>query len=436
MPDSTLTLDRSTVWHPYTQMKLAPAPVAIARAEGAWLYGEDGKKYLDAISSWWVTLHGHAHPHIAAAIGRQAAQLEQVIFAGFTHRPAAELAAKLVEILPAGLTRVFYSDNGSTAVEVALKMAVQYWRNQGHPERCRFIALEHAYHGDTVGTMSVSEASYFTDPFEKLLFPVHRAHTAWCYRCPVGLTRDRCSIDCLQSLEATLRTNGDEIAAVIVEPLLQGVGGMIVQPVEFLRGVRQLCDRYGVLLIADEVLTGFGRTGTMFACEQAGISPDVICLSKGLTGGFLPMAVTACTEHIYAAFFSDDRRKTLFHGHSYTANPLGCAAGLASLEVFAQEDTMQRIRRIANQHRQRLDHLRRHPRVGEARQAGTVGVIELAEENADYLASIGPKLQQFYLEHGVLLRPLGSVLYVLPPYCIQEDELDQVWDVIEASLAL
>lgn len=435
MSDSTLTLDRSSVWHPYTQMKLAPAPIAVARAEGAWLYGEDGNRYLDAISSWWVTLHGHAHAHIAAAIGRQAAQLEQVIFAGFTHRPAAELAAKLVEILPAGLTRVFYSDNGSTAVEVALKMAVQYWRNQGHPERCRFIALEHAYHGDTAATMSVSEASYFTEPFEKLLFPVHRTHTAWCHRCPVGLTRDRCSIDCLHQLEATLRTAGEEIAAVIVEPLLQGAGGMIVQPVEFLRGVRELCDRYGVLLIADEVLTGFGRTGTMFACEQAGISPDVICLSKGLTGGFLPMAATICTERVYAAFLSDDRRKTLFHGHSYTANPLGCAAGLASLEVFAQEDTMQRIARIAGQHRQRLDHLRRHPRVGDVRQAGTVGIVELAD-GGDYLASVGPKLQQFYLERGVLLRPLGSILYVLPPYCIQEDELEQVWDVIEASLAL
>ncbi len=424
------------VWRPYTQMATAPPPLRIARGEGASLYDEAGRRYIDAISSWWVTLHGHAQPRIAAAIARQARELEQVIFAACTHRPAEALAERLVALLPAGLTRVFYSDDGSTAVEVALKMALQYWANRGRPERQRLIALEHAYHGDTTAAMAVSAPSYFTAPFSPWLFPVARAHTAYCHRCPVGRRRESCHIECLGRLQELLAAHAAETAAVIVEPLLQGAGGMIVQPAEFLAGVRRLCDEFGVLLIADEVLTGFGRTGTMFACEQAGIAPDIICLSKGLTGGFLPMAATACREEIFAAFLSEDRRRTFFHGHSFTANPLGCAAALASLEVFEQEAVWERIAAIAAAHRRHLQALRSHPRVADVRQAGTVAAIELRDRDGapDYLAEIGPRLTRFYLERGVLLRPLGNVVYVLPPYAIEPRDLEFVWQTIQDSL--
>ena len=431
-------MTEAPVWYPYTQMLGLAPPLEIVRGDGAWLEARDGRRYLDAISSWWVTLHGHAQPRIAAAIAAQAGRLEQVILAGCTHPGAEELAARLVAITPAGLNHVFYSDDGSTAVEVALKMAVQCWQQRGQPRRREIVALEHAYHGDTVAAMAVSAPSPFTAAFSDWLFPVHRVHTAYCHRCPLGLQRATCHIDCLDKLEHLLRQRGEHIAAVIVEPLLQGAGGMIVQPPEFLAGVRRLCDAAGVLLIADEVLTGFGRTGTMFACEQAHVSPDIMCLSKGLTAGFLPLAATLCRDEVYAAFLAADRRRTLFHGHSFTGNPLGCAAALASLEVFAHEPVMERIGTIAAGHARRLARLRQHPRVGDARQAGTVAAIELAD-NGDgdgdgYLAGIGPRLQRFYLEQGVLLRPLGTVLYVLPPYAISPSELDFVWDVITASL--
>lgn len=429
------TATATAVWYPYTQMLGLDQPVEIVGGEGAWLEARDGRRFLDAISSWWVTLHGHAQPRIAAAIAEQAARLEHVILSGFTHRPAEELAGRLLPLLPPGLTHIFFSDDGSTAVEVALKMALQYWQQRGAPERNRLIALEHAYHGDTVGAMAVSAPSPFTAAFTSLLPPVQRVHTAYCHRCPMGLRRETCRVECLERLERELAEHGARTAAVIIEPLLQGAGGMIVQPAEFVRGVRHLCDRHGVLLIADEVLTGFGRTGTMFACEQAGISPDIICLSKGLTGGFMPMAATACTDAIFDAFLHADRGKAFFHGHSYTGNPLGCAAALASLEVFATEPVMGRIEAIAAVQTRRLGHLRGHAAVADARQAGTVAAIELAA-GGGYLADFGPRLQRFYLERGVLLRPLGDVIYVLPPYCVTATELDFIWDTIEASLDL
>lgn len=439
---STLASDRRHVWHPYTQAAVAPPPIPIVRSEGARLWDEAGRSYIDAISSWWVTLHGHAQPEIAAAIARQAAALEQVIFAGCTHPPAAALAERLTATLPAGLTRVFFSDDGSTAVEVALKMAVQYWRNQGCPQRDRLIALDYAYHGDTAAAMAVSAPSPFTAAFAPWLFPVARAHAAYCFRCPVGRERASCHIECLDRLAQLLRQQGGQTAAVIAEPLLQGAGGMIVHPPEFLQGIRRLCDQYGVLLIADEVLTGFGRTGAMFACALAGVTPDIICLSKGLTGGFLPLAATVCREELYQAFYSQDRTKTLFHGHSFTANPLGCAAALASLDLLARPETWERIRRIADQHARRLRPLAGHPKVADARQIGTVAALELrgtaageiAEEG--YLSALGLQLQQFYRDRGVLLRPLGPIVYVLPPYAISPADLDTVWDVITASLEI
>jgi adenosylmethionine---8-amino-7-oxononanoate aminotransferase len=432
---SLVDRDGACLWHPYTQMRTAPPPLAVVRAQGVYLYTEDGRRILDGISSWWVNIHGHSHPKLNEALAAQARELEHVVFAGCTHRPAVELAEGLLDILPAGLTRIFYSDDGSTAVEVALKLALQYWRNLGQPRRSKFIALDHAYHGDTVGAMSVGEESVFTRAFAPLMFPVARAHAPYCYRCPLGLKRETCRIDCLGGLEKRLAAEGDTVAGVLVEPMLQGAGGMIVWPQEFLAGVRRLCDRYPTLLIADEVLTGFGRTGRMFACEHAGVRPDLVCLSKGLTAGYLPLGATAATEAIYEAFLSEDRGKTFFHGHSYTANPLACAVGLASLALFREEGVLARVEALERQFRAGLEPLRRLAWVGDIRVIGGVGVVELASSEAGYLASIGPRLYQAFLSRGLLLRPLGNVVYFLPPYVITEAEadwaLEQIRGVIE-----
>jgi adenosylmethionine---8-amino-7-oxononanoate aminotransferase len=428
---SLIDRDRAFLWHPYTQMKTRPEPLAIARGEGVYLYTEDGRRLLDGISSWWVNIHGHAHPRLNQALADQAERLEHVIFAGCTHQPAVDLAERLVGALPAGLTRVFYSDDGSTAVEVAIKLAVQYWRNKGHTGRRRIVALHHAYHGDTVGAMSVSEDSLFTRAFAPLLFPVDRVHPPYCYRCPLGLLRETCQIDCLSDLKNTLEARGDGVAAVLVEPMLQGAGGMIVWPPEFLAGVRRLCNRYGVLMIADEVLTGFGRTGRMFACEHGPVTPDIICLSKALTAGYLPLAVTAATDAVYDAFLSDNHSMTFFHGHSFTANPLACAVAIASFDLFGENDVLGRIARLETQLRDGLTPLSHLPIVGDVRVLGGVGVVELVSDKTSegavgYLDQIGPRLSSAFLERGLLLRPLGNVLYFMPPYVITDDEVDWV----------
>ena len=419
-------------------MQTAPAPIPIVRGEGVYLYTEDGRRILDGISSWWVNIHGHSHPKLNEALASQARELEHVMFAGFTHKPAVDLAERLVEILPRGLTRIFYSDNGSTAVEVAVKMAYQYWQNRGESKKREFIALHHAYHGDTIGAMSAGEVSVFTEVFQPLLFPVRRANAPYCYRCPVGLERSRCHIECLQNLEELLASRGDSTAAVLVEPMLQAAGGMIVWPKEFLASVRGLCDRYGVLMIADEVLTGFGRTGRMFACEHASVTPDIMCLSKALTGGYLPLAVTATTENIYEAFLSDDRSKALFHGHSYTANPLACAVARASLELFKTEQIIERVQALENQLRRRMEPLRELSIVGDVRVIGGVGALELVTDSGGYLDEIGPRLMEAFLSRGLLLRPLGNILYFMPPYVITDQEvdwvMDQVVEVLKAGL--
>ena len=417
--------DLARLWHPYTQMQTAPPPIPVVRGEGIYLYTEDGRRILDGISSWWVNIHGHSHPKLNEALARQARELEHVIFAGFTHRPAVELAERLVEVLPEGLHRIFYSDDGSTAVEAALKMAYQYWSNRGEPERRLFVSLEFAYHGDTVGTMSVSEESVFTKAFEDLLFRVARADAPYCYRCPLGLERSTCAIDCLGSLEQILREEKGRVAGVIVEPMLQAAGGMIVWPREFLSGVRKLCDEHKTLLIADEVMTGFGRTGRMFACEHGPVRPDIACLSKGLSAGYLPLAATVATDDVYEAFLSDDRTKTFFHGHSFTANPLGCAVGLASLDIFREEGTLQRIAALEKQLREGLEPMRSLNCVGDVRIIGGVGIVELAEGDG-YLSDIGPRLYREFLDRGLLLRPLGNVIYFMPPYVITEEETNRV----------
>ena len=443
--------DRAHVWHPYTQMQTASPPLPIVSAKGVYLYPEDGRRILDGISSWWVNIHGHSHPVLNAALATQAARLEHVMFAGCTHPPAVDLAERLVSVLPPGLTRVFYSDNGSTAVEVAVKLAMQYWINKGEPQRQTLVALHHAYHGDTVGAMSVSEDSIFTRAFAPLLFPVMRAHAPYCYRCPLGLERASCEVDCLAGVEQTLASLADSAAAVIVEPMLQGAGGMIVWPAEFLAGVRRLCDRFGVLLIADEVLTGFGRTGRMFACEHADVTPDIICLSKALTAGYLPLGATCTTDAVYDAFLSADRSRTFFHGHSFTANPLACAVALASLDLFESDHTLERVKRLEAQLQSAVASLARLPMVGDVRVIGGVAALELVSDkvggpdkarppsSGGDLDDVGPRLAAEFLDRGLLLRPLGNVLYFMPPYVISDDEtawaLDQIADVLTAAAA-
>jgi adenosylmethionine-8-amino-7-oxononanoate aminotransferase len=424
------------IWYPFYQPAIDPPPVAIHHAEGAYLYTSDGRRLIDGISSWWTNIHGHCHPKIMAAIERQTRSLDHVLLAGCTHEPAEKLVEGLGRVLPPNLTRIFFSDDGSTAVEVALKMAIQFWRNSGRPEKRKIVALENGYHGDTAGAMSVGDDSVFTEAFGSMLFPVERAHSAYCYRCPVGKRRETCQIDCADHLAEILERNHDQIAAVIVEPLVQGASGMIVHPVEFLRKAREACSRHDVLLIADEVFTGFGRTGRMFACEIAGIQPDLMCLSKGITGGVLPLGATAATARIHRAFVGASHELTFYHGHSFTGNPIACAAANASLEIFQTEPVFERIESIAAIHCERLAALASHPAVGDVRRLGTIAAVEIAAEDAGYTSSLKPRLYRFFLEKGVLLRPLGNVIYVVPPYVISLADLHRVWDAITESLEL
>ncbi|MCM1982440.1 adenosylmethionine--8-amino-7-oxononanoate transaminase [Lyngbya confervoides] len=409
------------IWPPYTQVKTAPAPLKVKSAQGVWLELEDGRKIIDCISSWWVNNHGHAHPKIAAAIATQAQTLEQVIFSGFTHDPAEQLAERLVQHLPGDLSRVFFSDNGSTAVEVGLKMAYQYWANCGQP-RSRFLAFSGAYHGDTFGAMAVGDRSVFTARFADLLFEVEFVPFPGTY---VGdEAADQRDAEVLAKIQAQLATG--QYAGVIIEPLIQGAGGMQMCRASFLQALRQLADHAQVLLIFDEVMTGFGRTGAWFASDRAGVAPDIICLSKGITGGFLPFAVTVCTEQIYQAFYSHDPLKTLYHGHSYTANPLGCAAALAGLELMREnEPKFQAMEAI---HLHHLQPLQSHPRCEKIRVTGTVAALDVVNPQAPgYLNQVGLVIRQKALDRGLLLRPLGNVLYLLPPFCITPAELAQVY---------
>jgi adenosylmethionine-8-amino-7-oxononanoate aminotransferase len=420
--------DRAHVWHPYTQHGLAPDSRTITRASGAYLYDDADRPIFDAISSWWVTLHGHAQPEIAAAIAEQAARLDQVIFAGFTHEPAARLAEDLLRIAPPGLARVFYSDDGSTAVEAAVKMALQYWRNAGEDRRV-IVALEHAYHGDTFGAMSVSARSVFTAAFDSMLFDVVRLP-------------DPSLHDTAVAFAQLLAQRGHEIAAIIVEPMLMGAGGMRMWTSLKLAWLRDLARQHGVLFIADEVLTGFGRTGPLFACEHAQISPDIMCVSKGITGGVLPLGATLATEAVFDRFRSGDRAHTLFHGHSYTANPIACAAARASIALLNDHCTQQRTM-IEQSHlaaAQRFSHDRR---VEGTRVLGTVMALEISVRHANlsvrhspagYLHEIGQALRAYALERGVLLRPLGNTVYFLPPYCSSAADLGKAYDVLTSFL--
>ena len=410
----------SPVWHPFTQHALADVPPLIARGEGAWLETADGRRILDAISSWWVITHGHRHPRIMAAIGAQAGQLDQVIFAGFTHQPAEDVARALLAIAPRGLAHVFYSDSGSTAVEVALKMALGFWRNQNRP-RSRILALAHAYHGDTIGTMSAGARGVFNAAYAPLLFEVERLPFPAAGR--------------EQETLAALPRLAPGAAALIVEPLILGAGGMLTYGADTLAQMRRICAQSGTLFIADEVMTGFGRTGTLFACEQARITPDILCLAKGLTGGALPLAATLCTPEIFDAHYSTDRTRTFFHSSSYTANPLACAAARANLEIWADEPVRARITALAHSQEKLLAPFRTDGRFAMIRHLGTIAALDLKVSDPGYLAELGPALARFFLEQGVLLRPLGNTIYVMPPYCITPEELDTVYRVIGEAAA-
>jgi adenosylmethionine---8-amino-7-oxononanoate aminotransferase len=415
----------SPIWHPFTQHGLGDAIPLIARGEGARLYDAEGNSWIDAISSWWVTTHGHAHPRIMAAIRTQSEKLDQLIFAGWTHEPAESLAAELIRITPGPLTRVFFSDSGSTSVEVALKMALGYWYNIGEL-RSRILVLEHSYHGDTIGTMSVGERGVYNRAWQPLLFDVDTIPFPH-----EGL--EQATLDALEAACAAQKDNSAP-AAFIVEPLILGAGGMVIYPAWVLAEMRAICARHGVLFIADEVMTGWGRTGTRFACDQAGVIPDIMCLSKGLTGGSLPLAVTLCIEPIFAAHWSTDRAKTFYHSSSYTANPIACAAAAANLIIWRDEPVQQRIDTLADAQAAHLSLLSHDPRVANPRRLGTIAALDIVVPDAGYLSNLAPRLIAYYRDRGVLLRPLGNTLYVMPPYCITAEELAQIWDAIAASL--
>lgn len=409
--------DRKIMWHPYTPMKTWPEAIGIIKGEGLYLEDEDGNRYMDAVSSWWVNLHGHSHPYIAKKVSEQLVTLEHCMFAGFTHEPAVRLAERLLEILPQGMQRIFYSDNGSTAVEVAIKMSLQYWSNKGIKKK-KIVALENAYHGDTFGAMSVSGRSIFTESFSELLFDVAFIPFPW---------REK-KAESVNALRQIL--DGGDVAALIVEPLVQGSAGMYMYGADVLDQYFRLCKEYNALIIDDEVMTGFGRTGALFACDHIETKPDIVCLSKGLTGGTLPLGVTACTGEIFDAFYDDDKRKMLYHGHSFTANPIGCAAGLASMDLLLSESCTAQRKMIANEHQQFAEAVKDNRNVLDVRQTGTIIALELKTSRTSYHNALRDAAYRFFLDKKIIMRPLGNIIYILPPYCIKKAELHYIYNSI------
>jgi adenosylmethionine-8-amino-7-oxononanoate transaminase len=433
--------DRRYLWHPFTQMQeyARQEPLIIKEGRGAWLKDIHGKRYLDGVSSLWVNVHGHRKGDIDRAIRRQLDKIAHSTLLGLSHVPAIELAAKLVKIAPRGLNHVFYSDSGSEAMEIALKMAYHYWHHRGKREKKIFVSLENAYHGDTIGAMSLGHSGLFHAPFRSLMFKTLVLPSPYPYRCR-QCKGDACLSHCLKALEKILKKRSGEIVAIVVEPLVQGAAGMIMAPSGYLSGVRKLATRYRVLLIADEVATGFGRTGKMFACEHEGVVPDIMALAKGITAGYLPLAATLATDTIYKAFLgSYEERKTFFHGHSYTGNPLGCAAALASLRVFERENTLRHVRSLSRFLTKRLEAIGTLPHVGDIRQRGLMVGIELVRDKNlreiyPWEEKIGVRVAQKARDYGVLLRPLGSVMVLMPPLSIRQDELGAIVDTLRRSI--
>lgn len=436
--------DLEVLWHPCTQMKdHEQLPVIpIRRGEGVWLEDFDGKRYLDAVSSWWVNVFGHANPRINDRIKAQVDQLEHVILAGFSHQPVIELSERLVALTPAGLDRVFYADNGSSCIEVALKMSYHYWRNVGQPDKRRFVTLTNSYHGETVAAMSVGDVALFTETYQGLLLDTLKVPSPDCYLRPEGMGWEEHSRQMFAHMERTLAEHHQSVAAVIVEPLIQGATGMRMYHPVYLRLLREACDRYGVHLIHDEIAVGFGRTGTMFACEQAGIRPDFLCLSKALTGGYLPLAACLTTDAVYRAFYDDYHTLRAFlHSHSYTGNPLACAAALATLDIFAQDDVIAANKPLARRMAEATAHLAEHPQVGEVRQTGMALAIEMTADKArrtpyPWQERRGLAVYQHALSRGALLRPLGNVVYFLPPYVITPEQIDFLAEVASEGIDL
>lgn len=426
--------DLQYIWHPYTQAKDCERwpPILIEKAEGIKLYDNKGNFYYDTISSWWCNVHGHNHPKIKQAIRKQLGSLDHVLLAGFTHKPASLLAEKLVSITPKNLTKVFFSDNGSTAVETALKMSFQYWQNIGKKTKTKFVSLDLAFHGDTVGAMSVGGDTAFNKTFKPLLFESFKVPSPYCYRCPMGKKRDSCDIDCAGALENTLKKHKNKIAALILEPLVMGAAGMIVYPAQYLKKAAELAKKYNVHLIADEVATGFGRTGRMFACQHVGVQPNFMCLAKGITSGTLPFAATLTTEQIYNAFRDDyQKHKTFYHGHTYTANPIGCAVALASLEIFKQEKTLEKLKSLIPIFHKGMEKFRPLKLVGDVRYIGMIGAIELVKDKStkkpfDIKERIGQRVFQNGLKENLILRPLGNVIYLFLPLCITKRQLSDI----------
>lgn len=408
--------DRAVNWHPYTQMKTAGGAIPIVKGKGIYLFDDKGKKYIDAISSWWVTLHGHAHPHISQKVFEQLNTLEQVIFAGFTHEPAIQLSENLLKLLPENQEKVFYSDNGSTAVEVALKMCIQFAYNQKNPKK-KILAFRNAYHGDTFGAMSVSGRSSWTQPFGEMLFEV--------------VFIDTPNTENLENLKLKIKNIAHETACFIYEPLVQGAAGMLMHNTRDLSELMKFCREQEILLIQDEVFTGFGRTGKLFATNYLSEKPDIMCFSKGLTGGTMPMGITTCSNEIFNEFLSEDRHKTLFHGHSFTANPLACAAALASMELLLNEETLKNINTISEKHLKFSQTLHGHPHVENIRQIGTILAWDLkTNQKTSYFNNIGKIIYEKFLSRGIIMRPLGNIMYLVPPYCINPEELDLIYQNI------
>jgi adenosylmethionine-8-amino-7-oxononanoate aminotransferase len=437
--------DLAHLWHPFTPQGQwrEEEPLIIERGEGCWLIDIEGRRYLDGVSSLWCNVHGHRHPRIDQAIREQLERVAHTTLLGVTHPSAIRLARRLVELAPAGLTRVFFSDDGATAVEVALKMAFQYWRQLESPQpaRTRFVALGGAYHGDTIGDVSLGGVERFHSLFGPLLFGTIRAPMPHCYRCPLGLDSSTCAMDCAAALEDLLEKHRGKIAAVVVEPLVQGAAGMITHPPGYLRRLREMTLRHDTLLVADEVAVGLGRTGTLFACEQEQVSPDFLCLAKGLTGGYLPLAATLTTERVHGAFLGTrENPKTFFHGHTYSGNPLGAAAALATLEIFEEEETLARMAPKMELVRARLEAIGRIGNVGDVRQRGLVAGIELVADRATKApyppaAGVGSQVCRRARALGVLIRPLGDVVVVMPPLSIDLGELGMLLDVVESAIS-
>lgn len=405
---------KSPIWHPFTQHALQGEMTKVVRADGAYLHTADGRRIIDAISSWWVVTHGHCHPHIVSAIQEQAGKLNQIIFAGYTHDAAEELAAQLLKLAPRGLDYVFFSDSGSTSVEVALKMALGYWHNIGQQRR-RIVVMQHSYHGDTVGAMSVGARGVFNAAYGPLLFDVTSIPFP-------ARGREQAT---LAALESACRN--EMPAAFIVEPLILGAGGMLMYPAWVLTVMKRICEASDVLFIADEVMTGWGRTGSLFACEQANVTPDIACYSKGLTGGALPLAVTLCRAHIFDAHYSKDRMRTFYHSSSYTANPVACAAAKANLDLWWHRDSRERAASLAAMQERAIEPFRADARFENVRRSGTITALDLKTNDGGYLADIGPKLQAFFNDRNLLLRPLGNTIYVMPPYCVTAADLDEIY---------